>query len=393
MTQPTLNQTARKPRNRILIAGCLAGFLLLCLTLWFCGGRYIAEYYIALFASNVENHQPITTPPMPSAQLPVVAISSENMTRVVEVKQLPQTDPVDLFAWSPDSRVLAMGHQGVIDYWDVSEGRNIGSLSVGYIMESIVFSPDGRMIAVSGGPVTLYDVASGSEVRTFKGEEIQKEIQIGKEGATSPYTYTVKGDIAQIAFSPDGTRLAGGMMDGYVILWDVSSGEKLRVFSHPQATPSDIFTYPAFSPDGKILALGVYDDPGVTFWNAETASLLSSLPLGLHHFGPFGFLSDGKTIANDLGLSDITTGELNRWNGNGYCMSVSPDGSVVAFDNPAPRMDFSVANPGLKIVSQQVKQRERNLGPRTPSCPTAFSPDGRLLASGSGPVSLWGVLR
>lgn len=321
--------------------------------------------------------------------LPVVAISSQNMDQVLEVKRLSPNYPVALFAWSPDSRVLAMGHESKIDFWNVSDGREIGSISAGSGIKDVAFSPNGTMLAVSRGLVTLYDVASGSEIRTFKGEEIQKVIQIGKEGATSPYTYTVKGDIAHIAFSPDGTRLAGGMKRGIVILWDVSSGEKLRVFSQPQAL-SDNFTYPAFSPDGKILALGVDDYPGVTFWNAETASLLSSLPLGFYRFGPFGFLSDGKTIANDLGLSDITTGELNRWNDNGYCMSVSPDGSVLAFNNYAPP-DFSVENPGLKIVSQQVKGRERKLGPRTRSCPTAFSPDGRLLASGPGPVSLWGV--
>jgi WD40 repeat protein len=391
MTQQTSNQTARKPRNRNLLGPFLVGILLLGVILFLaCGGLSVVEYFFALLESNVENLQPNTLPPSQTS-LPVVAISSENMTRVVEVKRLPQTDPVDLFAWSPDSRVLAMGHQGVIDYWDVSEGRNIGSLSVGSGMKRIIFSPDGRMIAVSRGSVTLYDMASGSEIRTFKGQEIQKVIQVGKVGATSPYTYTVKGDIDRIAISPDGTRLAGGMEYSAVTLWNISNGEKLRVFSDPESSGTKIDTYPAFSADGKMLAVGGY--PNVTVWDAETGSLLSSHFLPTYFQTVFGFLSDGKTLATDSGLLDITTGAFAGWNSRGNCPSVSPDGSVVAFDNPAPRMDFSVANPGLKIVSQQVKQRERNLGPRTPSCPTAFSPDGRLLASGPGPVSLWGVQR
>jgi WD40 repeat protein len=310
------------------------------------------------------------------------------MDQVLEVKRLSPNYPVALFAWSPDSRALAMGHESKIDFWNVSDGREIGSISAGSGIKHVAFSPNGSMLAVSRGLVTLYDVASGSEIRTFKGEEIQKVIQIGKEGATSPYTYTVKGDIVHIAFSPNGTRLAGGMKDSNVILWDVSGGEKSRVFSDPDSSPSDIDTYPAFSPDGKRLALGGY--PNVTVWDVETGSLLSSHVLVTYSYAVFGFLSGGKTLAAQDRLLDITTGELKRWNSFGQCPSISPDGSVLAFDNFAPP-DFSVENPGLKIVSQQVKQRERKLGPRKPSCPIAFSPDGRLLASGSGPVSLWGV--
>ena len=251
-------------------------------------------------------------------------------------------------------------------------------------VKSIAFSPNGAMLAVSRGLVTLYDVASGSEIRTFKGEEIQKVQRYGN----TDYPYTLKGDVAHIAFSPDGTRLAGGMMDNLVIVWDVSSG-KSRILPDPASSERETkYAYPAFSPDGKMLAMGGY--PNVIVWDVETGSLLSTRHGAFYFYTVFGFLSDGKALAIDSGLVDLTTGAFAEWNSHGACMSVSPDGSVLAFDNFAPP-DFSVENPGLKIASQQVKQRERKLGLRKPSCPITFSPDGRLLASGPGPVSLWGL--
>jgi WD40 repeat protein len=303
----------------------------------------------------------VTTAQSKPTALPVVAVSSQNMTQVVEIKRLPQTDSVDVFAWSPDSRVLAMGHQGVIDYWDVSEGRKTGSLSVGSGVKSIAFSPNGTMLAVSRGLVKLYDVASGSEIQTFDG------------------------NVLKIAFSPDGTRLAGGMYGGKAILWDTSSGKELRVFSDPDRAEQDQDTHPAFSPDGKILALGYA--PRVTIWDVETGLLLSSLPVKTYEV--FEFLSDGKSLATDYGLWDIG-GRQVEWDLSGACKSISPDGSVSAFYN-SPLPDFSTDRPRLTIVSLRVKQPERKLGPSHWSCPVAFSPDGRLLASGSNPVSLWGV--
>lgn len=125
-------------------------------------------------------------------------------------------------------------------------------------------------------------------------------------------------------------------------------------------------------------------------WDVESASLVSSHSIGA--YGLVRFMPDGKTVAIDSGLLDITTGELHKWGGEHKqsvaCWSISPDGSVEVFSY-MPLPDFSFDQPQLTMRDLQGKHPVRELGPR--ACPISFSPDGRLLVFGSSPVRLWGV--
>src|SRR3972149_2774551 len=69
-------------------------------------------------------------------------------------------------------------------------------------IESIAFSPDGRL-AVSGGwdkSMVLWDVETGREVRRFSGHS---------------------DSVASVAFSPDGGYVLSGSWDRTLRLWDV----------------------------------------------------------------------------------------------------------------------------------------------------------------------------
>jgi len=69
---------------------------------------------------------------------------------------------------------------------------------------SVVFSPDGRYLAVGtfgGSSVQLIDTSSWQVIRTFEGHT---------SGVTS------------VAFSPDGKLLASGSRDTAIKLWDIS---------------------------------------------------------------------------------------------------------------------------------------------------------------------------
>jgi WD40 repeat protein len=76
--------------------------------------------------------------------------------------------------------------------------------------------------------VKLWDIATGKEIRTFRGH------------TNSVFT---------AAFSPDGRRLASASRDQTVKLWDINSGEEVFSFVCHDAAPSA-----CFSPDGRWLA-------------------------------------------------------------------------------------------------------------------------------------------
>lgn len=141
-------------------------------------------------------------------------------------------EPVLGAAFSPDGRYLAAGSRA-IELWDAASGALVHEWKGRFAATTApAFSPDGkRLAASSGGAVSVWDVATGAELRSF--------------GEPDPY------GAGALAWSPDGKLIAASAAPGIIKIYAVDSGQALLGFSI-SGNASSL----AFSPDGKKLAAG-----------------------------------------------------------------------------------------------------------------------------------------
>ncbi len=113
-------------------------------------------------------------------------------------------------AVSRDSRLLASaGADATAHVWELVSGQLLFALATTkpFYYLGVALSPDGRLLAASRAEkdapaaICLYELRTGKEVHRFRGHE-----------ANAQY----------LAFSPDGIRLASGLKDGTVLLWDLA---------------------------------------------------------------------------------------------------------------------------------------------------------------------------
>src|SRR5438128_8740982 len=121
--------------------------------------------------------------------------------------------------------------------------------------------------------------------------------------------------IRQVAFSVDGALLAAGLGEpkerGRVIVWDVKTQKPLWTHEEDMGIPTV-----AFAPDGKTLAIGVYDHTAKVL-EAGTGKVLKTLRGHKKFVRAVAFSRDGRTLATGgwdqtVNLWDVDQGEVRR---------------------------------------------------------------------------------
>lgn len=261
------------------------------------------------------------------------------------------------FAFSPDGKTIVLSSDNTIKLWDLTTGQVIKTLSGNESEKTMVFSPDGKIIA-SGGydkTIKLWDVTTGKVVKTLSSQN---------------------NSIYELIFSPDGKILASRSLDNIIQLWDLTTGKVIKSLSEH----TDLVNSIVFSPDGKILASGSSDDT-IKLWDVTTGKAIKTLAGHVDRVTSVAFSADGNMIASGsddktIKLWDVTTGKAKTFTGNSYSVSsvaFSPDGNTIvsgSYDRTIKLWDVTTGK-----VTQTINGHDSSV------TKVAFSPDGNLIAS------------
>jgi WD40 repeat protein len=155
-----------------------------------------------------------------------------------------------------DDLLATAGSDGLVKIWDVVAGEELFSLAVhpdGVL--NLAFNPEGTRLAAS--------TTSGNAVTSMVKEWIFSKDGVQERRVLSPLPdrpFNVWG----LAYSPDGTRLAAADSSGLINVWDAQSDQKLFEITGHSGTIVEI----AFSPDGSEMATASADST-VKLWDAR----------------------------------------------------------------------------------------------------------------------------
>jgi RNA polymerase sigma factor (sigma-70 family) len=326
----------------------------------------------------------------PDGKLVAACTSATRVVRVYDVAAGKEvhTLPGGWFrcvAFAPDGKTLAAGDgNNAVRLWEMPGARSLNPTQPHESgVHCIAVSPDGKTLAAGTflKTVHMWDVTTGQPLRRIDGHQH---------------------GVYPVAFSPDGRRLATGSRDGTARVWDVPTQRQLHSFLAYDAPRSgDVWVYGlSFAADGKRLA-GACRDGRVRVWDVERGKEL--VRCEGHNAAVWGvaFAPDGKTLVScgddaAVRLWDATDGKPVRTLGDPAqyeSIAFAPDGRLVA----AGARDGTVRlfNPATGRVVHTLKEHAnatfRNRLYRDGRT-LAFSPDGRMVASGSWQVvQLWEV--
>lgn len=274
---------------------------------------------------------------------------------------------ISCYAFSKDSRYLTAGIQNTLKLWDTKTCNELMIFSGNDTIHSCAFSPDGRFVLSGSVDLTLWDIQTGEKVKTFADQNDR---------------------IRTCSFSKDGMMIVSGRRDHTLKIWDTCHDQETAF-----TTGHDLgIRCCAFSPDGRSVVTGS-NDSTLKLWDSRTGHELLTLTGHSDRIRSCAFSPDGSKImsgGDDKGIRiwDITTKKNTVFEQTSIitCSAFSPDGCSMVCSNDDQLLLYDIKN---RAVIAVLKGHEDSV-----EC-CAYSPDGRLLVSGSydKTLKIWDVKR
>jgi RNA polymerase sigma factor (sigma-70 family) len=285
-------------------------------------------------------------------------------TGVMRLSYRPSRTEVRAVTFMPGGEELATAaDDGVIRLWDPRDGAELKPRVAPLArIRSLAVAPDGRSVFSCGEEPTIrqWDVATGKELRRLEGDT-------SGNGA--------------LAMAPDGKSLVSLGVDYSVCVWDPVTGRERRHWRggfYSSQKPAV-----AFSPDSGLLALG-WDDSAVSLQDPATGNEIERMKGHRLFVDCLAFTADGRLVASGsydgtLRVWDVTTGKgkhVIQTASQPVKVVTTPTGQtagVIGWDNRLRLYDLA--------AGKELPPPPRNR-PGDPGYAVAFSPDGKLVATG-----------
>ena len=332
--------------------------------------------------------------------------------------------------FSRNGRLVALAEGYTVKVWDVTTGRELPTLNVpnnGVFADNggtfVGFTADGRKIA-SGGfgtPTLLWETETGKQLLSLKGRSNMAYAvafsadgnQLAAGGRTRWDLRTGRGlrltqspsDKLFGMPSPDGKRIAMfAPNDNAITILETTTGRPLQTLSR-SATGGGVELV-NFSPDSRLLAArymeaqtsqgtkvsGGIPSSQVKIWDVVSGHEVQTLTLASAP-SEVGFSADGKALITVAGQGEVVMWDVASGNRVRNFAAPAPQnplgnmGSLPNFPNRGPRgsMPTMPTMPNMADMNAMIKNAlgamtSGTMGKNVTSI--AFSPDGRVLATG-----------
>lgn len=284
-------------------------------------------------------------------------ISLRQIADGAEICRLPgDGNPAWVVFFSPNGRYLAAKHHPAgrdlpnrFVVWNLERGEVLLTAPSGLPNAAADFSPDSRYLAVAQeqSQIVLYDLATAAEhlrlesglpphtIRFHPGGQrvavssleapYFRLLDLQNEGAT--LEVDAPAAIRGIAWSPDGTQMAGACADHHVYLWDESGTRLQSLEGH-----TNVVTTVTFSRRGHLLASYGWDG-STRLWDVFTGrqhvAILGEIISGTP-FSPDDRQLGFKLMGREFGIWEVEPADECLTVGSGTSADISPDGQFLA---------------------------------------------------------------